>query len=231
MDNRSIIDRLSRISTRRDAASFSGKLFASCLFIMAVLFALSSSANEFEKLSDEEKEKLQRSEVVYKSVYKKDEKGRLKGHGQSMILVNAPLDKCWEIFVQFNAWHKYWPKITGSAVIEQKPGQALVLRRSRFSGINVEYMVRYTIDEKKYRIDFELDVSQPHDIEYTAGYFLFEKISPATTLFVYAVTELDTGLPVPEVIREAIEKRDLPACAENVKKRIESGGTWGKKKR
>jgi len=184
---------------------------------------------EWEKLSLQEKKELIGGKVIYKSIKYTDSEGKIKGYGQSMVIINAPIDKCWKIFTQFDKQQEYFPRKTASVILEQKPDFALVLKRFKFFGFTVEYTIKYKIDEKNYRIDFELDPSHPHDIKDTAGFFLFEKISEQKTLFVYGVTKLDTGLKVPSFIQNYLQKRDLPAVAENVRKRIESDGEWKKK--
>jgi hypothetical protein len=196
--------------------------------MVVTLFAAAVSAGEWENLTEEQRQKLLNGEVIYQSIKNVDERGALKGSGQSMVLVNAPIDKCWEIFTQFNKQQEYWPRKTGSGVLEQGPGFALVLKQFKFAGAKVSYVVKYLIDEENHSIDYEIDKSRPHDIKDAAGSFCFEKIDSDTTLFIYQVTRMDTGIFVPEFIREALQKRDLPAVAENVKKRIESGGTWKK---
>jgi|YelNatPaOPRAMG01_1025707.scaffolds.fasta_scaffold132013_1 uncharacterized protein YndB with AHSA1/START domain len=200
------------------------------VLLVLVLMAGAGRAfsEEWNKLSPLEKEKLQKGEVIYKSVKTADAEGKISGYGQSMAIIKSPIDKCWQIFTQFDKQAEYFPRKTVSQVIEQKPGFALVQKEFKFFGVRVRYVNQYKIDEKNYRIDFEMDKSKPHDIKDTAGFFLFEKLGSNQTLFVYGVTRTDTGIAMPGFVQEYIAKRDLPAVAENVRKRIESGGAWKK---
>jgi hypothetical protein len=147
-----------------------------------------------------------------------------------MALIKAPIDQCWEIFNRFEQQPEYWPRKTASIVIDSKPGFALVQKKFKFYWATIGYVVRYQIDANNHRIDYSIDPTRPHDIKDTAGFFIFEKVGPDQTLFTYAVTRLDTGISLPSFIQEYMQKRDLPAVAENVKKKIESGGTWKKAK-
>jgi len=202
-------------------------IYAVC-FLLAVLAPLAARSQEFGKLSREEKEKILKGEVIYKSVKAADSKGNISGYGQSMALIKAPIDKCWEIFTQYDKQQEYFPRKTESVVLEQKPGLVLVRKKFKFYWVSIGYVNRYQVDAKNYRIDFSIDPSQPHDIKDSAGFFLFEKIAPDQTLFTYGVTRLDTGIAMPSFVQEYMQKKDLPAVAENIRKRIESGGTWKK---
>jgi hypothetical protein len=100
----------------------------------------------------------------------------------------------------------------------------------KFYVVKVEYTVLCTIDRKNRRVDFQLDPEYKHDLEDTAGYFLFEPVDDKTTLFTYAATKVQPRLKVPFSIQNYLTARDLPDVVANVKMRIESGGTWTKDK-
>jgi len=206
------------------------RYFKIFLTILVILASRQIQSSEWDKLSKEEKAKLFKGEIIYKSVKTADAAGKISGCGQSMALIQAPIDKCWEIFTRFDKQQEYFPRKTASLVIDQKPGFALVQKKFRFYWVDIEYWNKYQIDQQNYRIDFSIDQSKPHDLKDSAGFFLFEKISPDQTLFTYGVTRLDTGLSLPSFVQEYMQKRDLPAVAGNVRKRIESGGTWKKEK-
>ena len=207
-----------------------GKYFWIFLFLPLLCWSGEKKlTEEWKKLSPREKKELESGKVIYKSVKYTAPEGKIKGYGESIAIINAPIEKCWEIFTKFDQQQEYFPRKTASIILKQKPGFALVLKRFKFFGFTVEYAIKYQIDPQNYRIDFELDPSQPHDIKDTAGFFLFEKLSGQKTLFIYGVTRLDTGIKVPSFIQKYLQKKDLPEVADNVRKRIESGGTWRKK--
>ncbi len=180
------------------------------------------------RFSAEQRQKLAAGEAVYEQVKTQDAQGVTHGHGESYVIIAAPLSECWKIFTRFDQMQLYFPRKKVSQVIESAPGRAVVKKVFDFYVIEMQYTVDYKIDEKAGRIDFQLDPKYPHDIDDTAGYFLFEKIDEGHTLFTYAATKVDTGVKVPEFISNYLTSRDLPAVAMNVKKRIESGGTWTK---
>ena len=77
-------------------------------------------------------------------------------------------------------------------------------------------------------LDFRLDPNYPHSLKDTRGYRYLENLDEKRTLLTHAVTRVDVGIPVPGFIRKALSSRDLPGVVRNLKKRIESGGTWTK---
>lgn len=95
----------------------------------------------------------------------------------------------------------------------------------------IRYVVEYTTDANKHRVDFRLDKNYPHDINDAAGYFLFEEMNQNVTIFTYAATKVDTGIKVPKFIQDYMTSSDLPAIVISVKKRVESDGTWTKDKK
>ena len=145
-----------------------------------------------------------------------------------MAIIKAPIADCFRIFCDFNQHAKFFPRKTKSHVIKSTPTTATVEKEFNFYGFTVKYVVLYTIDAKNFQVNYQLDPAYPHDIKDTAGFFKFEKLDDNRTLFIYAVTKLDTGIAVPGFIQDYLSSRDLPAVVMNAKKRIESKGTWVK---
>lgn len=203
-------------------------------FLLALALSAASGGGDapakspLDRFSAEERAKLTAGEAIYRHVEKKGEDGQTSGHAESVALIKAPVDRCFSIFTEFDKQELYFPRKTKSEVLKQEGNRFWVQKEFWFYVISVEYVVIYTKDEKAHRVDFEMDKAYPHDLEDTAGYFQFEAVDANTSLFTYAATRVETGLKVPNFIREYITSRDLPAVVINVKKRIESGGTWVK---
>ena len=205
-----------------------GKIFIAVASIVAALAAAPAFAGEWETLGEDEKRQLQGGEILCRTVARDVGEGKIEGYMQSIVKIDASLDRSWELFTQFERHSEFLPRQTGSVVVEKTPRSVFVLKKFSFFGRKVDYVIEYRIDAEGHRIDYELDRSRPHDIEDAAGYFVFEAISPDTSLMAYGITRLDTGMPIPGFIQKHLQKRDLPGVVENVKKRIESGGTWKK---
>lgn len=199
--------------------------------LIPLIVAGGKEAGPLDRLNPEQKKQLEQGKPVFEHVEEEGPDGTTRGYGRSMILIRAPVDKCFEIFCEFDKQHLYFPRKTRSAVVKRWEDKALVEKELDFMVAKVKYTMIYTIDPERHRVDFELDPALPHEnINDTAGYFHFEKVNDRLTLFTYGVTRLDTGVKVPATIQQYLTSRDLPHVAENVKKRIESGGKWEKPK-
>lgn len=173
---------------------------------------------------------MKAGEAVYQHVQSEGKDGKTTGHGESYVLINKPADECFRVFLEFDKRQLYFPRKKASEVVKPWDDKALVHKVFEFYVVEVEYTVLCTIDRKNRRVDFQLDPEYKHDLEDTAGYFLFEPVDDKTTLFTYAATKVQTGLKVPFSIQNYLTSRDLPDVVANVKMRIESGGTWTKDK-
>jgi hypothetical protein len=182
--------------------------------------------NPLDRFTSPQKQALLQGQPVYE--YKKSglPGDQSQGYGQAEIIVNAPVDVCFEIFSRLDQQNQYFPHKTKSEVVKSAGNRVWLKNEFYFYIGRVEYTSRYNIDRERRRFDFEMDKSYPHNIPESAGYFQFEKIDDRRTLFTYAATKLDTGFHVPQVVQGFVTSRDLPGQAVNVKKRIESGGKW-----
>jgi len=200
---------------------------AGLLLLAAAATPPAGGPSPLDRFTPEQKQKLLAGESILMTV-KSNVGGKITGHGQAAIIVNAPVADCFRIFCDFNQHAKFFPRKTKSHVIKSTPTTATVEKEFNFYGFTVKYVMLYTIDAKNHRVNYQIDPAYPHDIEDTAGFFQFEKLDDQRTLFSFAVTKLETSIAVPGFIQDYLTSRDLPALATNVKKRIESKGTWVK---
>jgi len=182
----------------------------------------------WSRFTAKERKRLEAGDAIYQYVQSKGEDGMTHGHARSSAVINAPLDRCFKIFCEFDQHHLYFPRKIKSEIIKTRGNESLVHNEFDFYLVTVEYTSRFTVDTKIRRVDYDMDPDYEHDIEDTEGYFHFEKIDDTRTLFTYAATKVDTGLKVPGFVMEYLTSRDLPNVVLNVKKRIESGGQWTK---
>jgi hypothetical protein len=176
--------------------------------------------------SAKQQKRLLAGKAVFGHVRSNGEQDR--GSGRAAVIVSASVDECFEIFDRLDEQHLYFPRKVRSDVVKTRGDQRWVHTEVDFTLKRIEYTVRYTVDRARHRFEFELDESYPHDIAALRGYFSFEELDAGRTLLTYVALELDSGMAVPECVRKWVTKRDLPAQVVNVKRRIESGGTWTK---
>lgn len=180
------------------------------------------------RFTAEERKRLGAGETVFRYVEARDEEGKTQGHAWASVVIDAPVDRCFKIFREFDQHHLYIPRKQKSEIIKTWENKTLVHNEFDFYLITIEYTSLFTVDEKNHRVDYDMDPDYKHDINDTEGYFHFERIDGERTLLTYAVTRVDTGLRAPAFVMEYLTSRDLPNVVINVKKRIESGGKWSK---
>ena len=187
-----------------------------------------AAANPLKPLTATQRQRLLAGEAVFDHVRTSGDGQDDSGHGRAMVLIDAPVERCVEIFSALDQQHHYFPRKTVSEVVERSGNQTWVRSEYDYTVRTIAYTVRYTYDPARHRFDFALDKRAPHDIAELAGYFAFERVEEDCTLLSYVVTRLESGLKVPEFLRKALTRRDLPNQVLNVKRRIESGGKWTK---
>jgi hypothetical protein len=179
-----------------------------------------------DRFSQEQRERLEKGEVIFEYVL--DDTGdSLKGHGRTSILINAPLDECFRIFLDFGKQYLYLPRMTVSKVLKSEGNKTLIYKELDYTLKTIKYTHILTIYPGDHRVDFQ-DVEEKYDPDNPKGYFRFQRVDDETTLFSYALLRLDLGFPVPESIKKYMTSKDLPGIAISIKKRIESRGKWEK---
>lgn len=219
---------MSSKSNRKTVSAALVILFGLALLATAAAAATPAPKSVLDRFTPEQRKKLEAGEAIYEFVKTAGAGGQIQGHGQSMVIINTPLEEAFQLFLKFDRQYQYFPRKTVSRVISVSPTAAVIYNEFDFYVTTIKYTVDYVINRAGHRIDFKLDPKYPHDIADSAGFFLFEKIDDKRTLFTYAATKVETGLKVPGFIQEYLTSRDLPAMAANVKKWIESRGTWVK---
>ena len=172
--------------------------------------------------------KLQAGEPV--CVYKVDsgESEKVAGYGQCSIIINAPINKCFEILMKIDRQVYWMPNKKKSEIVSRNDNKLLIDNEYVFYGITTKYHSIYTIHKQNYRLEWEIDKSRPHDLADNSGFFQLEKIDEETSLLTYGATKFDVGLStrVPKFIKNFLLGRSLPTMAINAKKYIESNEKW-----
>ena len=188
--------------------------------------ASKGSGTVLDRFTAKERKRLEDGKAVFRHVEAEGEDAKSKGEAYAWTLVNKPVDECFRIIQVFDKHPEYFPHNEDAKVVRTEGNRTWVTKTFHFYLVTMVYTVKYTVHPELHRMDLELAPEYPHDINDTAGFFLFEAVEPGLTLFSYAVTRVDTGVRVPGFIRRYLTSRDLPNMVLQVKRRIESGGTW-----
>lgn len=175
--------------------------------------------------NDQQLKNLQAGEPICKYL-KKEDGSVTAGNGECSIIINAPIDRCFEILSKIDLQVHYVPNKVQSNIVNRSGDKLLISNEYRQYGITLKYHSIYTINNNKYLLEWEIDKSKPHDVDENTGFYQLEKIDEKTTLLTYGSTKLVVGIKVPEAVTKFLLGKSLPAMATNIKKYIESNGKW-----
>ena len=195
-------------------------LFALTALLVSPNYLAGEQDNPLSRFDTEQLKILKAGEPV--CIY--EETSEESGNGQCSIIINAPIDKCFEILLKIEDQVHWTPNKKKSKIVSRKGNKLLIDNEYKIYGVTVKYHSIYTIDEENYRLEFEIDKSRPHDLAENSGFYQLEKINEETTLTTFGATKMDVGFNVPESIKKFLLGKSLPAMAINLKKYIESNG-------
>jgi len=181
-----------------------------------------------DRFSPEQRQKLLNGEAVYESKLTTGPDASTKGIGAANVIINAPIDQCFKMFLDFEKQTKYFPRITVCKILSSSGDRVRIYKEMDYGIMVFKYTHFLTIDPAEHRVDFVTDPKGANDIKFSQGYFKFEKIDERRTLFSYGMVKFDAGIKVPMFIQEYISSKDLREMALNLKKWIESRGKWEK---
>lgn len=174
--------------------------------------------------------KLLAGEAIFEPVITKGPEGKDEGHGRGAVLIQRPVEECFRVFLDLDQQYLYFPKMTVSRVLERKGNRVRMYKELDFVITVVKYTHFLTIVPEDHRVDFVTDPEGENSFKLSTGFFRFEKVDENTSLLFYEMTRLELGFKVPGFIKTYLSSKDLPKIVLNIKKRIESGGTWVKGK-
>ena len=205
------------------------------LIIWGVLFispgnilCLWGMESPLDRFTPEQKDKLLAGEILFQYVIENGSGEKGLGHGEVYAVINRPIEECYRIITDIKNKYLFFPHVIESSVIKSEGNRIWEKEVLDFKIRKIEYVLLITFSPEHYRMDFRLDPNYPHSLKDTRGYRFLEKLDEKSALLTHAVTKVDVGIPVPGFIRRALSSRDLPNVVRNLKKRIESGGTWSK---
>jgi hypothetical protein len=191
-----------------------------------------ATAPVLSQFSPENQKKLLAGEAIFEHVIAKDPDGKDEGHGRGAVLINRPVEECFRVFLDLDQQYRYFPRMTVSRVLGREGNRVRMYKELDFTIVTVKYTHFITIVPEDFRVDFITDPKGENSSKLSAGFFRFAKVNEKTSILFYEMTRLEIGFKVPEFIRayatSHLSARDLPPIVTNIKKRIESGGTWEK---
>jgi len=184
------------------------------------------SPDAYKGLTDQGIAKLKAGEIL---ILKNIEEGdKPSGMIEAALILDQNIEKVWELNAEKADWqHKYLPYLDYCSKVPDTGDKVKIDFKLVIMGVEMKYRVSYVIEKEKYSFHWALDPEYDNDLKVLKGYWNYYWIDDTHTLCRYG-TWFETGLGVPKFVQGFLIKRDLPQSLTNVKKFVNSGGTWRK---
>ncbi len=218
-----------------------GSVVAFLTLIVLSLFTLTARGDEFVKLSSpplpaKALEGLSITDIANleagRIVVLKQDSGEGKDKKSlilASLLFDQPIDKVWSMLKQTDRQKEYLPHLREATIVQGNDDGNITQFLLKIMFFNIRYRVDHSFDNKAYRLSWHLDPKYKNDLKELYGYYHLYKVDDTHTLARYG-SRVDIGMLVPEFIEDALTRKDLPTALGNVKKWIDSGGTFRKNK-
>jgi len=180
----------------------------------------------YRGLSAEQIERLRNDEIVILNA-PQDLVG--KKLVAAAMIVNQDIDATWNLLTQQWRQHEYIPGLHCCNLVEQTEDGSVVDLHVKVMTVSVKYRIRHVNEKSEYYIHWGLDPSYDNDLRDQTGYYRLYWIDEKHTLVRYgSLTELKLLLPAN--VQLYLTRQNLPMALESVKKWIDSGDTYRKKR-
>lgn len=174
--------------------------------------------------------RMKNGEILFDGRFVETAEKVQKGEFIARIYIKADRKAVWEVVRDYENMEEYTPRLQ-KATILKKEGETYYLKYDiKILWFDITYYPVVHGTELYRRIDWETDLTQDNDIAGTTGYWLLEDAPDGSGTILNYVSYVDIGFLVPLVLAKVVAKKNLSDVIGNMKKRIESGGTWKKPK-
>ncbi len=208
-----------------------------CLAIMLVLYAglLSAPAQPppnaptvedplaWVPLFPKDIARVKSGKIIARNAPKK--KGQKSTRVLSAFIVDTGMEEAYRILRETEKQIEYTKVVQEIEILERTDSYEVVRLKVKFLKGSLTYYNRREWDDEKFRIWWELDPSYKSDFVRLNGYYQLYYINDDHTLVRYA-SEVILRRIVPLSVQQAIIRYDLPNGLEDVRKRINSHGTY-----
>jgi carbon monoxide dehydrogenase subunit G len=152
--------------------------------------------------------------------------GKSAGRGLGAVVIDRPVADVWATLIRYEDRAQYIPRLKSVDVLERQPGRLRIRQEIDATFLTARFTAWFRLDREALTISWSLDKSATDNtIAESEGEYRMTALDPGHTLLVYR-TYVDSGLKVPKSIQSYMQRRSIPELLGNIKKRVESGGTW-----
>lgn len=174
--------------------------------------------------------RMKKGDILFEGGFVETAEKVQKGEFIARIYIKADRKAVWEVVRDYENMEEYTPRLQ-KATILKKEGETYYLKYDiKILWFDITYYPVVHGTELYRRIDWETDMTQDNDIAGTTGYWLLEDAPDGSGTILNYVSYVDIGFLVPLLLAKVVAKKNLSDVLGNMKKRIESGGTWIKPK-
>ena len=173
-------------------------------------------------------EKLKAGEVLFEGKFLETENKVQKGEFTVRIFIKADRKAVWKVVRDYENMPEYTPRLYNVTILKKEDGTVYLRYQLKVMWLDITYYPLTHETELYRRVDWETDLTKRNDIGGTTGYWLLEDAPGESGIILHYVSYVDIGYLVPKLLAKTVAKRSLPEVIINMRKRIESGGTWVK---
>jgi len=181
-------------------------------------------------LTLERYEEIRRGEILVFEETFESEDGKDSGRAKAYAYFAHPWPAIWATLTDYDKQREYMPRLTTSQLIRREGNQVWVSFEMEVLWVDLAWVIKYEKDRRAHRIHFALDHAyrEVNTIDDTQGSWELIPVEGSNATVVVYRLFVDTGYAVPDFVMSFLTRRDLPNVLGNLRKRVDSGGSWKK---
>jgi len=139
---------------------------------------------------------------------------------EAAVLVPRPTAEVWAVLADFESRPEFLPNISESRVERVEDTRVWIRQHVSVFWMQIRYTLIMTLDPARGVMTSVLDRSSPHDIRDSHGSWEILPHGEAAALLV-SRSRVDTGMPVPSIIKSYLVKNSLPQMMSSLRNEVE----------
>ena len=139
---------------------------------------------------------------------------------EAAVLVPRPTAEVWAVLADFESRPEFLPNIRESRVERVEDTRVWISQHVSVFWMQIRYTLIMTLDPARGLMTSVLDRSAPHDIRDSHGSWEILPSGDASALLV-SRSRVETGMPVPGIIKSYLVKNSLPQMMSSLRNEVE----------
>ena len=147
------------------------------------------------------------------------------GLAQGLVVFSQPYALVWRLLAQTERQREYRKELTELTNVERFANGVVDRHRISVLFVHLSYHLRYELDPSAWHIEWSLAPNYENDIQQISGAWdLFDLGGDRTLGRLGSAVRVGTALP--RSMQDAITRNKVPETLDNVRRWVDSGGTW-----